>query len=163
MSVVFILTNHFGPHFTINILIIPDLSSGYLLVRLFLNFILFYFIFFLPVTVLYVLPHQHDIIFITSPSRANSNLPHIFCGCPSVAGQLQNCEQVEESSPLLEENGGEEAHPGGDLPEVLQDGGEQMEDRADEDIQTGTSPPQVPLKLLPQMSAGDGESACVCV
>lgn len=85
----------------------------------------------------------------------------IFCGCPSVAGQLQNCERVEESSPLLEENGGEEAHPDGDLPEVLQDGGEQMEDRADKDIQTATSPPQVPLKLLPQMSAGDGESVCV--
>lgn len=85
----------------------------------------------------------------------------MFGGCPSVAGQLQNCERVEESSPLLEENGGEEAHPAGDLPEVLQDGGEQMEDRADKDIQTATSPPQVPPKLLPQMSAGDGESVCV--
>lgn len=61
----------------------------------------------------------------------------------------------------MEDDGGEEAHPAGDLPEVPQDCGEQMEDRADEDIQTGTSPPQVPPKLLPQMSAGDGE--CVCV
>lgn len=60
----------------------------------------------------------------------------------------------------MEEDGGEAAHPAGDLPEVLQDGGEQMEDRADEDIQTGTSPPQVPPKLLPQLSVGDGE--CVC-
>lgn len=56
----------------------------------------------------------------------------------------------------MEEDGGEEAHPAGDFPQVLQDSGEQMEDRADEDIQTGTSPPQVPPKLLAQMSAGDG-------
>lgn len=64
---------------------------------------------------------------------------------------------MEESAPLSEEDSGEEVHPAGDLPEVLQDVGEQMEDRGDEEIQTGTSPPLVPLKLLPQMSAGDGE------
>lgn len=60
--------------------------------------------------------------------------------------------------PLPEEDRGEEMHPAGDLPEVLQDMGEQMEDRTEGEIPPGTSPPQVPLKPLPQLSAGDGES-----
>lgn len=64
---------------------------------------------------------------------------------------------MEESIPLAEEDGGEEVHPAGDLPEGLQDLGERMEDRAEEEIPPGTSPPQVPPKLLPQLSAGDGE------
>lgn len=64
---------------------------------------------------------------------------------------------MEENVPLAEEDRGEEAQLAGDLPEVLQDLGEQMEDRPEE-IPPGTSPPQVPPKLLPQLSAGDGES-----
>lgn len=60
--------------------------------------------------------------------------------------------------PLPEEDRGDEVHPAGDLPEVLQDMGDQMEDRTKEEIPPGTSPPQVPPKLLPQLSAGDGES-----
>lgn len=65
---------------------------------------------------------------------------------------------MEENVPLAEEDRGEEAQLAGDLPEVLQDMGEQMEDRPEEEIPPGTSPPQVPPKLLPQLSAGDGES-----
>ncbi len=53
--------------------------------------------------------------------------------------------------------GGEEVHPAEDLPEGLQDVGEQMEERPEEEIPPGTSPPQVPPKLLPQLSPGDGE------
>lgn len=60
--------------------------------------------------------------------------------------------------PLPEEDRGEEMHPAGDLAEVLQDVGEQMEDRTEGEIPPGNSPPQVPLKPLPQLSAGDGES-----
>ncbi|XP_076597981.1 phosphatase and actin regulator 3a isoform X1 [Chaetodon auriga] len=74
---------------------------------------------------------------------------------PPVAAPLQDCERVEESVPNAEEDGGEEVHPAGDLPEGLQDLGEQMEDRAEEEIPPGTSPPQVPPKLLSQLSAGD--------
>ncbi|XP_070825549.1 phosphatase and actin regulator 3a isoform X2 [Chaetodon trifascialis] len=74
---------------------------------------------------------------------------------PPPAAPLQDCERVEESIPHTEEDGGEEVHPAGDLPEGLQDLGEQMEDRAEEEIPPGTSPPQVPPKLLPQLSAGD--------
>lgn len=77
--------------------------------------------------------------------------------CPPVVAPLQDCERVE-NVPLPEEDRGEEVHPAGDLPEVLQDVGEQMEDRTEEEIPPGTSPPQVPLKPLPQLSAGDGES-----
>lgn len=58
---------------------------------------------------------------------------------------------------LQEEEGNEEVHPAGDLPEGLQDMGEQMEERSEEEIPPGTSPPQVPPKLLPQLSTGDGE------
>ncbi|XP_070767006.1 phosphatase and actin regulator 3a [Enoplosus armatus] len=74
---------------------------------------------------------------------------------PPVAAPLQDCERVEENVPLQEEEGGEEVHPAGDLPEGLQDVGEQMEDRPEEEIPPGTSPLQVPPKLLPQLSAGD--------
>lgn len=58
---------------------------------------------------------------------------------------------------LPEEEGDEDVHPAGDLPEGLQDMGEQMEERSEEEIPPGTSPPQVPPKLLPQLSTGDGE------
>ncbi|XP_038579497.1 phosphatase and actin regulator 3a isoform X1 [Micropterus salmoides] len=74
---------------------------------------------------------------------------------PPVAASLQDCEGEEENVPLLEEEGGEEVHPAGDLPEGLQDVGEQMEDRPQEETPPGTSPPQVPPKLLPQLSTGD--------
>ncbi|KAM3617458.1 uncharacterized protein V6R79_006478 [Siganus canaliculatus] len=74
---------------------------------------------------------------------------------PPVAAPLQDCERVEENVLLAEEDGGEELHPAGDLPEALQDVGEQMEDRPAEEIPPGTSPPQVPPKLLPQLSVGD--------
>lgn len=86
----------------------------------------------------------------------------IFCAiytllyCLSVATPLQDCERVEENVPLPEEEGQEELHPAGDLPEGLQDMEEQMEERLEE-IPPGTSPPQVPSKLLPQLSTGDGE------
>uniref|UniRef100_A0A3Q4GCX4 Phosphatase and actin regulator n=1 Tax=Neolamprologus brichardi TaxID=32507 RepID=A0A3Q4GCX4_NEOBR len=74
---------------------------------------------------------------------------------PSVAAPLQDCDRVEENVRLPEEEGDEEVHPAGDLPEGLQDMGEQMEERSDEEIPPGTSPPQVPPKLLPQLSTGD--------
>ncbi|XP_036958556.1 phosphatase and actin regulator 3a isoform X2 [Acanthopagrus latus] len=74
---------------------------------------------------------------------------------PPPAAPLQDCERVEENLQLQDEDGGEELHPAGDLPEGLQDLGEQMEDRPEEEIPPGTSPPQVPPKLLPQLSGGD--------
>uniref|UniRef100_A0A4W6C9A4 Phosphatase and actin regulator n=1 Tax=Lates calcarifer TaxID=8187 RepID=A0A4W6C9A4_LATCA len=74
---------------------------------------------------------------------------------PSVATPLQDCERVEENASLSEDEGDEEVHPAGDLPEGLQDMGDQMEDRPEEEIPPGTSPPQVPPKLLPQLSTGD--------
>lgn len=77
--------------------------------------------------------------------------------CPPVAAPPQDCERVEENVLLPEEEGGEEVHPAGDLPEGLQDVGEQTEERPEEEIPPGTSPPQVPPKLLPQLSPGDGE------
>ncbi|CAB1445718.1 unnamed protein product [Pleuronectes platessa] len=74
---------------------------------------------------------------------------------PSVAAPLQDCEQVEDNLPPPEDEGDERAHPAGDLPEGLQDVGDQVEDRPEEEIPPGTSPPQVPPKLLPQLSTGD--------
>ncbi|XP_063741108.1 phosphatase and actin regulator 3a isoform X2 [Eleginops maclovinus] len=71
---------------------------------------------------------------------------------PPAVAPPQDCEQVEENVLLPEEEGGEELHPAGDLPEGLQDGGEQMEERTEEEITTGTSPPQVPPKPLHQLS-----------
>ncbi|XP_013886983.1 phosphatase and actin regulator 3a isoform X2 [Austrofundulus limnaeus] len=71
------------------------------------------------------------------------------------AAPLQDCERVEENAPLPEDGGEEEAHPAGDLPEGLQDSGDQVEERAEEETPPGTSPPQVPPKLLPQLSSGD--------
>lgn len=58
---------------------------------------------------------------------------------------------------LPDEDRGAEMHPAGDLSEVLQDAGEQVEDRAEEESSPGTSPPQVPPKVLTQLSVGDGE------
>ncbi|XP_039657481.1 phosphatase and actin regulator 3a isoform X2 [Perca fluviatilis] len=74
---------------------------------------------------------------------------------PPVAAPLQDCERVEENVLLPADEGGEEVHPTGDLPEGLQDMGEQMEERPEEEIPSGTSPPQVAPKLLPQLSTGD--------
>ncbi|XP_062248112.1 phosphatase and actin regulator 3a isoform X1 [Platichthys flesus] len=74
---------------------------------------------------------------------------------PSVAAPLQDCEQVEDNLPPPEDEGDERTHPAGDLPEGLQDEGDQVEDRPEEEIPPGTSPPQVPPKLLPQLSTGD--------
>lgn len=59
--------------------------------------------------------------------------------------------------PLPDEDRGEEMHTAGDLSEVLQDAGEQVVDRAEEESPPGTSPPQVPPKVLTQLSVGDGE------
>ena len=81
--------------------------------------------------------------------------------CPPVAAPLQDCERVEDNIPLTDEEGDEEVHPVGDLPEGLQDVGEQMEERPEEEIPPGTSPPQVPPKLLPQLSPGDGRCFCI--
>ncbi|XP_068589406.1 phosphatase and actin regulator 3a isoform X2 [Cebidichthys violaceus] len=74
---------------------------------------------------------------------------------PPPAALLQDCERVEENVLTPEEEGSGEVHPVGDLPEGLQDVGEQMEERPEEEIPPGTSPPQVPPKLLPQLSTGD--------
>ncbi|XP_068608121.1 phosphatase and actin regulator 3a [Brachionichthys hirsutus] len=74
---------------------------------------------------------------------------------PSATAPLQDCDRLENNVPLPEEVGSEEAHATGDLPEGLQDPGEQMQDRSEEDIPLATSPPQVPLKPLPQLSPGD--------
>lgn len=62
--------------------------------------------------------------------------------------------------PLPDEDRGEEMLPAGDLSEVLHDGGEQLEDGAEEESPPGTSPPQVPPKVLTQLSVGDGERGC---
>lgn len=102
-------------------------------------------------------PEKMPYLFFTASCLGTNSNFSPLCWCPTVAGQLQDCERVEESALLSEEDSGEEVHPAGDLPEVLQDVGEQMEDRGDDEIQTGTSPPLVPPKLLPQMSGGDGE------
>ncbi|CAF95700.1 unnamed protein product, partial [Tetraodon nigroviridis] len=73
---------------------------------------------------------------------------------PSPAAPLQDlCDRVDP--PLPDEDRGEEAHPTGDLSEVLQDAGEQAEDRAEEECPPGTSPPQGPPKVLTQLSVGD--------
>ncbi|XP_029292241.1 phosphatase and actin regulator 3a isoform X2 [Cottoperca gobio] len=74
---------------------------------------------------------------------------------PPPAAPPQDCDRVEENVLLPEEDGGEEVHPDGDLPEGLQDAGEQSEERPEEDIISGTSPPQVPPKPLPPLSIGD--------
>ncbi|XP_068454096.1 phosphatase and actin regulator 3a isoform X3 [Clinocottus analis] len=74
---------------------------------------------------------------------------------PPPAAPLQDCERVEENVLIPEEEGREEVHPAGDLPEGLQDVGEQTEERPEEEIPPKTSPPQVPPKLLPQLSTGD--------
>lgn len=102
-------------------------------------------------------PEKMPHLFFTASCLGTNSIFFPLCWCQTVAAQFQDCECVEESAPLSEEDSGEEVHPAGDLPEVLQDVGEQMEDRGDEEIQTGTSPPLVPPKLLPQMSAGDGQ------
>lgn len=86
------------------------------------------------------------------------HLPTLFhlASCPPVAAPLHDlCDRVDPSLP--DEDRGEEVHPAGDLSEVLQDMGEQMEDRAEEETPPGTSPPQVPPKVLTQLSVGDGE------
>ncbi|XP_054464634.1 phosphatase and actin regulator 3a [Anoplopoma fimbria] len=74
---------------------------------------------------------------------------------PPVAAPLQDCERVEENVLTSEEDGSEEVHPVGDLPEGLKDVGEQMEERPEEEIPPGTSPPKVPPKHYPQLSPGD--------
>ncbi|XP_075958368.1 phosphatase and actin regulator 3a [Anarhichas minor] len=74
---------------------------------------------------------------------------------PPVAAPLQDCERVEENVLTPEEEGSEEVQPVGDLPEGLKDVGEQMEERPEEEIPPGTSPPQVPPKLFPLLSTGD--------
>lgn len=68
---------------------------------------------------------------------------------------------MEDDVPLPEEEGEEKVHPAGDLPEGLQDMGDQMEERPEEEIPPKPSPPQVPPKLLPQLSTGDGECSMV--
>lgn len=76
--------------------------------------------------------------------------------CQPAAAPLQDlCDRVDP--PLPDEDRGEEAHPAGDLSEALQDAGEQAEDRAEEESPSGSSPPQVPPKVLTQLSVGDGE------
>lgn len=61
-------------------------------------------------------------------------------------------------APLSDEDGGEEAHHCGDPSEAAQDAGQQAEDGAEkEESPPGTSPPQVPPKVLTQLSVGDGE------
>uniref|UniRef100_A0A1A8BSP4 Phosphatase and actin regulator n=2 Tax=Nothobranchius TaxID=28779 RepID=A0A1A8BSP4_NOTKA len=73
----------------------------------------------------------------------------------SVATPLQDGDRVEENVLLLENEGKEEVRSAGDLPEGLQDSGDQVEEGAEEEIPPGTSPPQVPPKLVPQLSSGD--------
>lgn len=80
-----------------------------------------------------------------------------YCKYISVAAPLQDCNQVEENVAPSEENDEEETRLAGDLPEGLQDNGEHMEERSEEEIASGTSPPQVPPKHLSQLSSGDGE------
>ncbi|XP_020487850.1 phosphatase and actin regulator 3a isoform X1 [Labrus bergylta] len=70
---------------------------------------------------------------------------------PPPADPPQDCDQVEEDASLPQEEGDEELH----LPGGLQDVGEQMEERPEEEIPTLTSPPQVPPKLLPQLNTVD--------
>lgn len=90
-----------------------------------------------------------------------TGLPALFhlASCPPVAAPLHDlCDRV--NPPLPDEDRGEELHPAGDLSEVLQDMGEQMEDRAEEETPPGTSPPQVLPKVLTQLSVGEGECGC---
>ncbi|XP_053706297.1 phosphatase and actin regulator 3a isoform X2 [Synchiropus splendidus] len=75
---------------------------------------------------------------------------------PAVAPPLQDCECLEDNVSATDEEQDDEAPPVGDLPEGMQDTGEQMEERTEEEVPTGTSPPQVPPKPLPpQLSAVD--------
>lgn len=74
----------------------------------------------------------------------------------AVAAPLQDCEPAEENVQQTEE-GSEEVHPA-DVPEGLQDPGEQTEERPEEEIPPLTSPPQVPPKPMPHLqSTRDGE------
>lgn len=79
-----------------------------------------------------------------------------FYSSLSLAAPPQDCDQVEDNVLLPQEEGAEELHSSGDLPEGLRDLGEQMEERPSEEVPTGTSPPQVPPKHLPQLNTVDG-------
>lgn len=74
----------------------------------------------------------------------------------AVTSPLQDGERVEENMALSEEARDEDVHPAGDLPDRLQDGGDQGEERTQEEVPIGTSPPQVPPKLVSQLSSGEG-------
>nr|XP_040048985.1 phosphatase and actin regulator 3a isoform X1 [Gasterosteus aculeatus aculeatus] len=70
---------------------------------------------------------------------------------PPVAAPIQDCEPAEENVQQTEE-GSEEVHPA-DVPEGLQDPGEQTEERPEEEIPPLTSPPQVPPKPMPHLQS----------
>nr|XP_057941693.1 phosphatase and actin regulator 3a [Doryrhamphus excisus] len=76
---------------------------------------------------------------------------------PTPVAPLQDCERLEETVnvSLQDEDGDQEGHPSEELPEGLHITGEQMEERPEEEIPPGTSPPQVPPKPLPLLSTGD--------
>ncbi|XP_072306354.1 phosphatase and actin regulator 3a [Eucyclogobius newberryi] len=73
----------------------------------------------------------------------------------SGSSPLQDGGCVEENMALSDEARGDELHPAGELPDGLQNGAEPGEDPTEQDVPTGTSPPQVPPKLVSQHSSGD--------
>uniref|UniRef100_A0A3B4A2W4 Phosphatase and actin regulator n=1 Tax=Periophthalmus magnuspinnatus TaxID=409849 RepID=A0A3B4A2W4_9GOBI len=77
------------------------------------------------------------------------------CSVPVVVNSpLQDGGCVEENMALPEEARGDELHPVGELSDGLQDGAESGEDPTEPEITTGTSPPQVPPKLVSQHNPG---------
>lgn len=94
----------------------------------------------------------HTVVFI---NKYNSQCFY-FLVPDAVSSPLQDGEHAEENMALSDEAREEEMHPAGDLPDRLQDGGDQGEERTEEEVPTGTSPPQVPPKHVSQLSSGEG-------
>ncbi|XP_061910355.1 phosphatase and actin regulator 3a isoform X3 [Entelurus aequoreus] len=76
---------------------------------------------------------------------------------PTPAAALQDSERLEENVniSLRDEDGDQEGPSAGELPDRLHDVGEQTEERPEEEIPAGLSPPQVPPKPLPTLTTGD--------
>uniref|UniRef100_A0A3B3Y8P2 Phosphatase and actin regulator n=1 Tax=Poecilia mexicana TaxID=48701 RepID=A0A3B3Y8P2_9TELE len=95
----------------------------------------------------------------TPPIRRNSKLATLGRIFKPWKWRKKKNEKLKQSSTGTAESlRSVQSRPAGDLPEGLQDTGERMEERSEEEIAPGTSPPQVPPKFLPQLSSGDGEN-----
>eukprot|EP00063_Salmo_salar_P017191 XP_013992026.1 PREDICTED: phosphatase and actin regulator 3-like isoform X2 [Salmo salar] len=75
---------------------------------------------------------------------------------PPAAEPPEDCEPEEESSQKTEEEEEEEAQPSADASDEVQEGIEETEERLEEEIPRGTTPPPVAAK--PQLSSGEDPS-----